>query len=181
MPLAPEYYTADLVREFPDDGNRYEVVWGELLVTPSPASQHQRVVARLFRRLADFCDALGTAEAMLSPADISWSEDTLVQPDVFVVPRNQARAKDWASKRDLLLVAEVLSPSTARQDRFAKRELYQSRRVPLVWLCDIERAQVEVWTPDATRPVIERERLQWHPEGARAPLIVALPALFSPD
>ncbi len=181
MPLAPEFFTADMVRALPEDGNRYELVWGELLVTPSPGSVHQRLVARLLRRLADFCDELGTAEAMISPADISWSDDTLVQPDVFVVPKDEARAKDWASKRTLLLVAEVLSPSTSRHDRFAKRRLYQERGVPIVWLVDPERRVVEVWTPAAELPTTEGTRLEWRPDPARAPLLLDLRALFADD
>ena len=90
MPLAPEYFTADMVRAIPDDGKRYELVWGELLVTP-------------------------------------------------------------ASVKDLLLVAEVLSPATARRDRFQKRKLYQAQGVGMLWLVDPVRMVVEVWTPDAGR------------------------------
>ena len=181
MPLAPEYFTADMVRALPDDGKHYELVWGELLVTPSPASHHQRVAFRLARWLADYCDALGSLETMVSPADISWGTDTLVQPDVFVVPRAQARSKEWAAMRTLLLVAEVLSPSTARYDRFQKRKLYQAQSVGTLWLANPERRAVEVWTPERAFPVIETERVSWRPEGANAPLVIELPALFADD
>ena len=71
--------------------------------------------------------------ALLAPGDISWGPDTLVQPDVFVVPLEQARTLDWSRIQDLLLVAEVLSPSSARADRFTKRIEYQRRRVPVYW------------------------------------------------
>ncbi len=127
--LYPPYWTADMVRALPDDGQRYELVHGELLVTPAPNSWHQEVTFRLARRLADYLDREPVGHVMLSPADISWDGDTLVQPDLFVVDPVEARAMDWQSMQTLLLVAEVLSPSTARQDRFAKRVRYQAAGV----------------------------------------------------
>ena len=60
-----------------------------------------------------------------APADISWGPDILVQPDLFVVDRTEARTLDWTRMQTLLLAVEVLSPSTARYDRFTKRRLYQ--------------------------------------------------------
>ena len=66
-----------------------------------------------------------------SPADISWSDDTLVQPDLFVADLVEARTMDWARMKTLLLVVEVLSPGTARYDRFTKRRLYQEVNVPV--------------------------------------------------
>ena len=115
---------------------------------------------------------------LTSPADISWGEDVLVQPDVFVVPLEQAKALDWKAVRDLLLVAEVLSPSTPRHDRFTKRRRYQEARVPLYWIVDGDARQVEVWTPRDAFPRIERDRLLWQPERARAPFTLPLQELF---
>lgn len=178
MPLAPQYFTADMVRALPEDGQRYEVVHGELLVTPAPRGTHQRIVLRVARRLADYCDALGTLETMLSPAEISWGPDVLVQPDVFVVPKVEAITGDWNRIRALTLVVEVLSPSTARFDRFQKRKLYLQNGVATLWLVDEERACVEVWHPDALFPVIESGELVWHPAGAAEPLVIPVPSLF---
>ena len=83
---APIYYTADMVRAMPDDGNRYEVVYGELLVTPSPRPWHQVVVQRLSLALGNYLEREPAGLVLSSPADISWGPDVLVQPDVFVVP-----------------------------------------------------------------------------------------------
>lgn len=161
MPLAPEYFTVGMVRALPDDGRRHEVVLGELLVTPAPGLQHQRIVGRLFRLLASACDADGTLEAIVAPADVTWGEDTLVQPDVFVVPKALVAGGELPPAPSLVLVAEVLSPSTARQDRFPKRAMYQRQGVETIWLVDAEQQLVEVWTPEASRPRVERERLVW--------------------
>src|SRR6266496_363828 len=144
---APIYYTAEQVRAFPEDGNRYEVVHGELLVTPAPRAWHQEVSARLFESLRAYLRGEPVGHGIMSPADISWGPDTLVQPDVFVVPLEQARTLDWTRMRDLLLVIEVLSPSSGRADRFTKRFEYQRQGVPLYWIVDAEEHRGEVWTP----------------------------------
>ena len=174
----PIYFTADQVRALPDDGNRYEVVRGELLVTPAPRLWHQELVRRLLVALSSYLEAEPVGRVLPSPADISWAPDTLVQPDVFVAPIEQARTLDWAQVKDLLLIAEVLSPSTARADRFPKRLEYQRRGVSVYWIVDPDEHRVEVWTPDDAAPRFERERLVWRPAGAGAAFELALSELF---
>src|SRR6266567_2171584 len=163
---APVYHSADMVRALPEDGNRYETVHGELLVTPAPRLVHQHVVGELFVRLYDYLKRHPVGRALLSPADISWAPDVLVQPDVFVVRADEFRAFDWASIKHLVLAVEVLSPSSRRADRFTKRRVYQEYRVPAYWVVDIEARVIEVWSPGATFPVVERERVVWRPEGS---------------
>lgn len=180
MAMAVTYYTAELVRALPDDGNRYEVVHGELLVTPAPRAWHQEIVARIGRRLHDYTGHVGVGHVFHSPADISWSDDTLVQPDLFVVPLGEARTLDWSRMKTLLLAVEVLSPSTARADRFTKRRLYQEVGIPAYWIVDPDARCVEVWTPDAELPTLEREAVTWLPEGAGDPLRVEIAELFQP-
>ena len=177
----PVYWTADMARRLPDDGNRYEVVYGELLVTPAPRLWHQRLVLRIAGALKDYLGAHpGSGVAFTSPADISWGPDVLLQPDVFVVPVEQAKTLEWSGIRGLLLVAEVLSPSNPGHDRFTKRRRYQEARVPLYWIIDGDARQVEVWAAEDLFPRIERERLIWQPEGAGMPFTLSLPDLFRP-
>jgi Uma2 family endonuclease len=179
--VAPVYYSADMVRALPHDGNRYEVVHGELLVTPAPLPWHQEVGARLLEALRSYVrsEARGF-HVFASPADISWTEDTLVQPDVFVVPVAEARTLNWAHIKDLQVVIEVLSPSSSRADRFTKRRLYQERHVPRYWVVDAQEQLVEVWTPEVQFPVVERVRLIWSPSGAGRPFTLELAELFRP-
>jgi len=178
--LMPVYWTADMVRRLPEDGNRYEVVYGELLVTPSPRLWHQQLVGRLHVALATYLEIHPVGVVLASPADISWGQDVLVQPDVFVAPVEQARMLDWAAIRELLLVVEVLSPSNLRQDRFIKRRRYQEARVPLYWIVDGDERQVEVWTPDDLFPRIERDRLTWQPGAGAGAFTLSLHQLFRP-
>ena len=178
--VAPVYYTADMVRALPDDGKRYETVHGELLVTPAPRAWHQEVLQRLNRRLVDFLAESAVGHLFLSPADISWSHDTLVQPDLFVVDLEEARTMEWTEMQTLLLVIEVLSPTTARYDRFTKRRLYQEVHIPAYWIVDPDTRSVEVWTPQDELPLVERERAVWRPTGAADGLTVNLEELFRP-
>jgi Uma2 family endonuclease len=177
---APIYYTADMVRALPDDGNRYEVVHGELLVTPAPRLWHQQLSIRLCTALSVSLRSERVAVVLSSPADISWGRDVLVQPDVFVVPVEEARLQDWSKIRHLLLAVEIVSPSSARADRFTKRRLYQEQGVPVYWMVDGEAALIEVWTPDMDLPIVERERVTWRPAGAGHPFVLDLQDLFRP-
>jgi Uma2 family endonuclease len=179
MPLAPEYFTADMVRALPEDGRRHEVVHGELLVTPAPTLDHQRIVRRLLVALDAYCTRTSIGEAFDSPADISWDQDTLVQPDVFVVVPAEASARGWSSVRTLLLVAEVLSPSTAHSDRFKKRRLYQEQGVGLIWLVDPVRRIVEIWTPASTEATVATDLLRWEASSTAEPLVIHLADLFA--
>lgn len=177
---APAYFTAEMVRAMPDDGNRYEVVYGELLVTPSPRLWHQVLVHRLSVAVELYLRAEPVGMVLCSPADISWGPDVLVQPDVFVLPPEEARTLTWSRIRTLLLVAEVLSPSSTRGDRFLKRVRYREAGVPLYWVVDGDDGSVEVWTPADDFPTVEREQLVWHPSGAREPFRLSLEELFRP-
>jgi Uma2 family endonuclease len=179
MPALPLYVTAEMVRALPDDGNRYEVVHGELLVSPAPRWLHQRVLSRIHLALAKYLERFAVGEVLASPADISWSADVLVQPDLFVVPAEEATGRSWSDIRHLLLVVEVLSPSNPGWDRFQKRRLYQEVGVPCYWIVDADAESVEVWTPHAAFPILEREALSWHPEGAGAPFSLRLTDLFA--
>ncbi len=177
---APLYYTADMVRAMPDDGNRYEVVYGELLVTPAPRPWHQVLVHRLSLAIGKYLERETVGLILPSPADISWGPDVLVQPDVFVVPPDEARTLTWSRMQTLLLVVEVLSLSSTKADRFIKRLRYREAGVPLYWVVDGDEHTVEVWTPADDFPAIERDRLVWHPAGAREPFSLSLSDLFRP-
>ncbi|HWP36299.1 MAG TPA: Uma2 family endonuclease [Gemmatimonadales bacterium] len=178
--VAATYYTADMVRALPDDGYRYETVHGELLVTPTPRADHQYVIAELMGRLYPYLKRFPVGRVLTSPADISWAPDVLVQPDLFVAAIDEVQTFEWKHIKTLLLVIEVLSPSTTRYDRFTKRRVYQEFGVPLYWMVDIPGRASEIWTPETSLPVIERERLVWQPVGASEPLVIALEEILPP-
>ena len=177
---APTRWTAEMVRALPDDGNRYEVVDGELLVTPSPASPHQRAVSLLHVELHGYARTHGFGEAMTSPADIELDRYGMVQPDVFVQGLIDAHfSRAWNTGAPLLLVLEVLSPSTARADRTTKRRRYQRAGIPEYWIVDLDARVIERWRPDDERPEVLGDTLSWLAPGAASPLTIELAPLFA--
>jgi Uma2 family endonuclease len=168
-----------MVLALPDDGRRYELVDGELLVTPAPRGLHQRAVLELFRRLDPFVRTHRLGAVCLSPADLTMRTGQLIQPDLFVGARFDGREPvEWDEFGIPILVAEVLSPSTARFDRIVKRQLYQRVGVGTCWIVDLDARLVEVWTPGAGQPAIVKQELAWQPETAPEPLIVDLGEFF---
>lgn len=179
MPKTTDQWTAERVQALPDDGMRHELIDGELIVTPAPAWSHQRAVLALYRQLHDCVAAWGIGDVMVAPADIIFDQRTLVEPDLFVVPLvNGRRPRDWASVAQLLLVVEVLSPSTARYDRQLKRLRYQREGVPEYWIVDVASRLVERWRPEDTRPEIVTGVLAWQPAGTDASCAVDLGVVF---
>jgi len=171
-------WTAERTLALPDDGNRYEVLDGELFVTPTPSLAHQAVLVRIHAQLLAYTDRERVGRAMFSPADIVFSPRRLVQPDIFVIPALPVPQRAWTDVKSLLLAVEVLSPSTARADRHRKRIIYQDEGVPEYWIVDADARMVERWRPSDDRPEVLHAELRWAPVGASEPLVIDLPALF---
>lgn len=179
MPQHATRWTAEMVRTLPDDGNRYEVVDGELLVTPAPTRLHQRAASEVWRLLSEYVRGLGLGEALMSPADIELDPHGMVQPDVFVDGFVNGRpTNQWNVGAPLLLAVEVLSPSTARADRTIKRRRFQQAGVPEYWIVDLDARVIERWRPGDDRPEVLGETIEWHPTPVAEPLAIALPLLF---
>ena len=167
-----------LIAENPRLTPRYELVDGELLVTPSPSREHQRAVGELYFALRLFLGDERYAEVYMSPSDVELEPEFLSQPDVFVVPPSERRRKDDNVWRKLLLAAEVLSPSSSRHDRVRKRPKYQAH-VPEYWIVDLASRLFERWTPRDERSEILTEQIEWRPEGAPEAFSLDLPAFFA--
>jgi len=172
-------WTADMVRALPDDGNRYELVDGVLIVTPAPSMPHQRAVSALNAALLPYLQAVGIGYIFFPRMELSFGEDELLEPDLCVAPREKAlAAQHWPDLDEMLLVVEVLSPSTRPAHRLRKRKRYQRARVPDYWVIDLDQGRVERWRPGTEQPEILTGRVVWQPAGARQPLEIDLTALF---
>jgi len=180
MPVQQGEWTAELARALPDDGNRYEVLDGELFVTPAPALLHQRALLELYVRLRPYVEAHRLGEVLLSPADIEFSPKRLLQPDLFVIPdADGKRGKTWRDVESLLLAVEGLSPSTARADRITKRKIYLDEGVPEYWIIDLDGRVFERWRPGDERPEVLNEVLVWQPRSEAEPLRIILEEYFT--
>jgi Uma2 family endonuclease len=179
MPAVETYWTAEMVRALPDDGNRYECIDGELLVSPSPRTPHQRAVGELYYGLRQHCDPLRVVEVLTSPADVELEPTTLVQPDVFIYPLIEGRgAAVWSELTSLRVAIEVLSPSTARHDRVTKRRFFRRVGVPEFWVVDIASEVIEISTPTNPDVRVESETLLWTPPGQGTPFELPLAPFF---
>jgi Uma2 family endonuclease len=179
MPATTRRWTVAEVLALPDDGRRHEVIAGQLLVTPAPNPRHQDAQGRLLEYLLPYLRTHGAgAKAFAAPADISWDDETLVQPDILVVPKDEV-TRSWSTVKTLLLAVEILSPSSAHADRVLKRRLYQRQGVREYWIVDTEAAVVEVWRPSDQRPTVVAETLTWRSSDEAPELVIALDVLFA--
>jgi Uma2 family endonuclease len=179
MPASVPRYTAAEIRSFPDDRLRYEVIRGDLFVTPAPGTAHQRAVRDLCERLHRYLADTGLGEAIPAPFEVEFAADTAVQPDVIaLVHANRPRLTAERLYGPPALVVEVVSYSSKRTDRLQKRRLYQEAGVAEYWVVDLDARRVERWSPGATEPDILSGELRWQPSAAVPPLVIALPPLF---
>jgi len=175
----PPSWTREMVLALPDDGNRYELFDGELLVTPAPRARHQDMALALVRRLDPYLRSGRSGHLGFAPADLALEGGQLAQPDVYVVPLVEGRApRVWKEYGIPLLVIEILSPRSARHDRITKRRRYQRTGVLEYWVVDLDARVVERWRPSDERPEVLDEVLTWQPDPAVPPLSIALPELF---
>jgi len=121
----------------PDDGKRYEILDGELYVTPAPSPLHQRVSKRLQRKLEDYFEARGLGEVFDALIDMILGRHDVAQPDILVVA-NPGQISGRGIEGAPLLVVEVLSPSTRRHDREVKMRRYAALAIPHYWIVDPE-------------------------------------------
>ena len=180
MPNLGRVWTREDVLALPDDRNRYELIDGELLVSPSPTWTHQRAVGKLFLLIAPFVEAHGIGTTLLSPADLSLQSGQLVQPDIFVAGMVGGKEPvQWSDFPVPLLVVEVLSPSTARYDRITKRRRFQRSRVDEYWIVDPDARRIERWRPDDQEAELLAGRITWQPSANGPVLTIDLDRYFA--
>ena len=128
----------------PED-KRYELLDGELIMTPAPVEIHQRVSILLGWRLIQFVTENGLGRVYQAPFDVVLSDMDVVQPDLLFVSNARAHIVTAANVQGAPdLVVEILSPSTAERDRTLKRRLYARHGVSEYWIVDTEASSVTV-------------------------------------
>lgn len=173
--ILSHYWTAEEVLAIPDSPPyRFEAVDGELFVSPAPPIAHQLAIGELFVRLKAYVERCRIGKAVTSPFDVVADKLTVVHPDVFVLPLVDGRpARSWREAGRLLLAIEVLSPSSDRADRFAKRAKY-SQMGTEYWLVDLEARVIERWMPGTEEPQVVREVLRWTAPGTEEAMEIDL-------
>ena len=140
LPWGRPLTRADL-ETMPDDGHRYELLDGVLLVSPAPRVLHQRAVLRLAGLLQQVCPH--DCEVFVARLDVVLAEDTVLEPDVLVGRRADFTDRDLPAPP--VLVVEVLSPSTRRFDLLLKRSRFEAAGTPAYWVVDVDEPSVTAW------------------------------------
>lgn len=176
MAIRTRAWTLDMLHALPDDGNKYELVRGELFVTPAPTVSHEMLLARLHAVLWAYV-AENHLGVVLRPRAVVRFEDSEVEPDLMVrsVPSEDA---SWDELPAPILVVEVASRTTHRRDRSQKRQLYLDAGVADYWIVDSEQRAVAVVRPGEDDREV-KETLEWRPAGVDVPLRIALSNLMA--
>ena len=133
----------------PNDRNRYEILQGELTVTPAPSTKHQSASANLFKLLSRHIDDRNLGKLFYAPIDLILDPTTILQPDLlFVFSSHQQIITERAVEGVPDLVVEILSPTTSRTDRVTKAQIYARYGVPVYWIVDPDEESIEIYLLD---------------------------------
>jgi Uma2 family endonuclease len=128
----------------PDDARLYEIIDGELLVSPPPGILHQRISRELEFQILQHLRASGRGEVFDAPIGVRLGDDVLEPDLVVVLQEHDDRIGDQVIEGAPDVVIEILSPGTAKRDLVAKRAVYQAAGIPEYWIVDPASAAIEV-------------------------------------
>jgi Uma2 family endonuclease len=174
MALSTHRWTRADLERLPDDGNKYEIVNGELLVSPAPRPSHDYIKVVLRRRLEGFCDTLERQSIFVESAFVH--DDSEAVPDLSVRERIMPPPARWEDAPAPILVVEITSESTRRYDEVKKRAFYMESGVPEYWIVDGKARTIRVVTPTGER--LESVTLRWMPRADSKPFDLDVRALF---
>jgi Uma2 family endonuclease len=129
------------------EGSPYQLVQGELLMSPSPTYEHQRVVAKLGTWLFQWVERLGLGEVIFAPMDVYLSETDVYQPDIVFVAQGRLKLTEEGKIEGAPdMVIEVLSPGTAYYDLRTKKDVYEAAGVREYWIVDPIQKSIEIYS-----------------------------------
>lgn len=145
-------YTYQDYLELPEDGKHYEVINGELIMTPAPFTIHQKVSANIVGELRPFVKKHQKGEVLYAPVDVVLSENNVVQPDILFIAEKHANIiteKNITGVPDLII--EILSPATGYYDLIEKKEIYEKFGVREYWIVDPKKQWVEIYINEGNK------------------------------
>src|SRR4051812_45537450 len=168
MPAAFEKWTVDLLDALPESSERFELINGELYVTPSPGMAHQRGVLEMAVALRAYAAGAG-CELFISPSDVWWEprEENRAQPDLYVVRLRDGRTPRYPFHlSELVLAIEITSPGRPWLDYGVKLRLYAEEGVGEYWVVNLERRDITRWRGRDEQAETLADRIDWQPAGA---------------
>lgn len=140
-------WTYEDYMKLPNDGRRYEILNGVLLLMPSPKDSHQNAVGWIHHYLVIYVRLTGLGKVRMAPLDVKLGRKNVFQPDVLVVLNDHAeRLTEEGVIGAPDLTVEVFSPSTGLEDRVDKHREYALAGVTEYWIVNPERYTVEVFS-----------------------------------
>ena len=176
MALSTRHWTLAELERLPDDGNKYELVDGELFVTPAPSPAHESLAAVLLAIVVPYVQAEKLGR-VFTPRAVVRTDESEVEPDLMVRPATPTPPATWTEMPTPLLVVEILSRTARRRDEQQKRVLYRRIGVGEYWMVDRWSRTIRVVRGDADDRVAESV-LEWNPEGAGKALRIDVAAYF---
>jgi len=178
MATATKRWTLEELHSLPDDGNKYELVRGELFVTPPPTDVHETIAARLTEILAPYVREHRLGH-VYHPRAVMRFEGSEVEPDLMMRQPHPNPEGSWDDAPIPILIVEIISDSTRRRDRGPKRSLYMDAGVAEYWIVDAGTRTITAVRP-AQDDLVVRDQLIWAPAGAEPALVVQLADVFGP-
>lgn len=165
----PPPLTYDEYCLLPEDGRRYEILDGDLLVSPSPSTRHQTVSRRLQFALMQSLESTGLAQVFNAPMDLILEPTSVVQPDLIIVSSARTSIVTRRAIEGIPdVVVEILSPGGSDRDERLKRRLYERHAIPEYWIVDPELGYITAWRLDsgiyAMRAKWDRSSTLDHPD-----------------
>jgi Uma2 family endonuclease len=177
MPVAVPRYSVDDLESFPDDGNRYELLDGVLLVSPAPSFLHEIVVQRIRDELTAY---LGKSARVFTRGAVQIRPRTQLEPDLLVIPATirVTRKVTWSDVRGWWLAVEVSGRGSRIYDRDAKQPAYPRLGVREAWRADLGDCCIEITRQGQDNVTRYLDQLTWHPPEMPHPLVIDIPAVF---
>ncbi len=178
MATGTKKWTLEEVHSLPDDGNKYELVRGELFVTPPPFPEHETISARLTRILDPYVEA-NQLGFVYHPRAVVRYDESEVEPDLMVSQRIGSHGGDkaWNRAPTPILIVEIHSDSTRRRDKLQKRNLYMDAGIAEYWMIDPNRLIITSVRRDVDDVVFTKE-VTWSPPGVATPLTFDVERIF---
>lgn len=171
MSILTRPLTYDDLVQMPQDGNRYEIIGGELVVIQAPIPVHQRVSKRVFLVLDEFVEARGLGEVFFAPLDVQLGEHDIVEPDLVFIAGEHL---DIVERTRVIgvpdLLVEILSPSTRARDEVLKAQLYAGAGGREYWIADPDERTLRIYALEGGRYVL----IQPNPEGVPSRVLPGL-------
>lgn len=178
MAIETRRWTLEEMHALPEDGNKYELVHGELLVTPGPTYGHEWISVRLRELLSGYVTTQRLGAVFTPRAVLRIGREVELEPDLQVRQPHPDPVGDWETAPTPILVVEVLSPSSRRYDLGVKRRVYiEEAAVDEYWVVDGKARTVTRCRPGVNDEVV-RDAFTWHPKAASEPLTIRLDVIL---